>query len=100
MLKPRLLSLLKLCRAIFLCNGDYSLTVQIDFFFNVVFCIILEFWEDLFLMICSKYLYFQWTIFMCRKKKEDERKQLVHQLLSIFIIEVNTLEPEKRKRND
>lgn len=33
MLKPRLLSLLKLCRAIFLCNGDYSLTVQIDFFF-------------------------------------------------------------------
>jgi len=37
---------------------------------------------------------------MCRKKKEDEGKQLVHQLLSIFIIEVNTLEPEKRKRND
>lgn len=48
MLKPRLLSVLTLCRAIFLSNWDHIPTVQVDYFFFLMLCFVLYFgfWEN------------------------------------------------------
>lgn len=73
MLKHRLLSVLTLCRAIFLSNWDHIPTVQVDFFFFLMLCFVLYFGFFELLVTYSKYLHFSCgNNFHERKKKERE----------------------------